>query len=99
MLDASCASSLSGIVKRRNMSEQTPQQKRTSGLEPRPAFTMFDLLHLLFTVVAALESAVLVGSRFGGLWGLLAFVVVGVGSFFLLGYATAAPVLFLHRRY
>lgn len=81
------------------MSEQPPEPKQSDGLEPRPAFTLFDLLHLAFTFLAAVSAAAFIKSSFGGLSAVLAFVVVGVGAFFLLGYATAALVLFLHRRY
>ena len=81
------------------MSEQPPEPKHTGSLEPRPAFTLFDFFHLLLTFLVAILSAVFVGGRFGGPWGFAAFILGGVCAFFLLGYATAALVLFLHRRY
>ena len=81
------------------MSSPTQEPQQAGALEPRACLTTFDLLHFALTLVASVEGADLIGCRFGTLWGVIAFVVVGVGAFFGFGYATCALALFLHRRY
>jgi hypothetical protein len=68
-------------------------------LEPRQAFTLFDLFHLVLTLVVAIHAAIITGTAFGGWFGLLAFVISAVVTFVVLAYVIGAFVLFLHRRY
>jgi hypothetical protein len=82
------------------MPDQKPgPSKEQQVLEPRRGFTLFDGLHLSFTLGAALLVGAIAGRRFGSLLGLTAFVITGAVSFLAFGYSIGALVLFLQRRY
>jgi len=81
------------------MSDRTPEPGHRDRLEPRPAFSLFHVLTLLLTLFAAIGIAVLIGARFGRIWGCAAFLFGGVLAFYPFAYASWALAFFLHRRY
>ncbi len=66
-------------------------------LEPRPAVTVFDLIHLVATIYTAYKAASVTTAAYGLLLGLIAFIITAVVAFFVLGFSIGAFVLVLFR--
>ncbi len=66
-------------------------------LEPRPAFTLFDVTHLVATIYVAYKAASITAPPYGLLLGLIAFIITTVVAFFVLGFFIGAFVLVLFR--
>ena len=66
-------------------------------LEPSPAFTVFDFIHLVGTIYAAYKAASITAAVYGWLLGLIAFIITVVVAFFVLGFSIGAFVLVLFR--